>query len=156
MSLTMKLREKMVDLNKYKNLSSETSSNSEFGFLEQEVASNDLKNNYNDEALSLYQQDTLKKEAMQYDQEIDKLSEGMTSIHSLFKQMNEIVMHQGEVVDRIDYNIDVAMKHVSRGKTNLVQAKEYQEHGCARWCIRLQITAIVFLAVLIFIKYGKR
>lgn len=106
--------------------------------------------------MSLFQQDTLKKDAQQYDQEIDKLSEGMSTIHHLFKQMNEIVLHQGEVVDRIDYNIDTAMKHVSRGKGHLVKAKEYQEHGCARWCIRMQLTAIIFLAVLIFIKFGKR
>lgn len=92
---------------------------------------------------------------MQYDQEIDKLSEGMTSIHSLFKQMNDIVMHQGEVVDRIDYNIDTAMINVSKGKKNLVKAKEYQEHGCAKWCIRMQVSAIMILAILIFIKYGK-
>ena len=93
---------------------------------------------------------------MQYDQEIDKLSEGMVSIHSLFKQMNDIVVHQGEVVDRIDYNIDTAMKHVSKGKVHLVKAKDYQEHGCARWCIRFQISAILVLAVLIFVKFGKR
>jgi syntaxin 16 len=105
--------------------------------------------------MSLYQQDQLKKDALQYDQEIDKLSEGMTTIHQLFKQMNDVVMHQGEVVDRIDYNIDVAMKHVSRGKDHLVKAKEYQEHGCARWCIRMQIIGITILAVLIFLKYGK-
>lgn len=109
-----------------------------------------------EEGLSLYQQDHLKKDAMQYDQEIDKLAEGMTTIHHLFKQMNDIVLHQGEVVDRIDYNIETAMKHVSRGKGHLVKAKEYQEHGCARWCIRMQITAILVLAVLIFVKYGKR
>lgn len=97
----------------------------------------------------------MKKEAMQYDQEIDKLSEGMTTIHGLFKQMNEIVMHQGEVVDRIDYNIETAMVHVAKGKRQLEQAKEYQEHGCARWCIRIQIIGIMILAILIFIKYGK-
>ena len=46
----------------------------------------------------------------------------MVTIHSLFKQMNDVVLHQGEVVDRIDYNIDTAMRLVSKGKTNLVQA----------------------------------
>lgn len=146
----------MMTLNKYKSLHSDSTSSSEFGFLEQDVKGINNQTHENDEALSLYQQDQLKKEAHQFDQEIDKLSEGMTTIHSLFKQMNDIVMHQGEVVDRIDYNIDVALKHVARGKTNLIQAKEYQEHGCARWCIRLQISAILILAVLIFIKYGKR
>jgi syntaxin 16 len=106
-----------------------------------------------EEHLSLYQQDVLKKEAMQYDQEIDKLTEGMTNIHSLFKQMNEMVMQQGEMVDRIDVNIDQALKAVSKGKKNLVEAKEYQENGCARWCIRCEISAIIFLSLVIFLQY---
>ena len=108
----------------------------------------------NEETLSLYQQDQLKREALDYDQEIDRLGEGITNIHSLFKQMNEIVIHQGEVVDRIDYNIEVALKHVAKGKTNLVQAKQYQEHKCAGWCIKMELIAVVFLAILIFIKYA--
>lgn len=105
--------------------------------------------------MSLRQQDQIKRDTDQYDQEIDRLSEGITTIHSLFKQMNEMVMHQGEIVDRIDFNIETAMKHVSKGKKNLVEAKEYQEHGCAKWCIRSLITANLFLAFFIFLKFTR-
>ena len=79
----------------------------------------------------------------------------MTNIHDLMKNILSVVQHQGEVVDRIDYNIDVAMKHVSKGKKQLVEAKEYQESGCARWCIKMQLAAVCFLAILIFIKYTR-
>lgn len=100
----------------------------------------------------MYQQESLKREAESYDQEIEKLTEGVSNIHALFKQMNEIVMQQGEVVDRIDYNIDQAMIQVSKGKKNLVQAKEYQESGCAKWCIKMELTAIFILFILIVLK----
>jgi syntaxin 16 len=101
----------------------------------------------------LYQQDQLKKDAQNYDQEIDKLTEGMTNIHSLFKQMNEMVYQQGEMVDRIDFNIDHALKAVVKGKKNLVEAKAYQENGCARWCIRCEVMSILILSIIIFIAY---
>lgn len=106
-----------------------------------------------DENLSLYQQDQLKQDAHQYDQEIEKLTTGMTNIHSLFKQMNEMVYQQGEMVDRIDVNIDQALKAVSKGKKNLVEAIAYQQNGCARWCIRCEVMSIVILSIVIFIAY---
>src|SRR3990167_792174 len=148
-ALTTKLREKVVFLNKYKSLQQDASSDSsEFGFLEKD-------NSEQEEKLSLFQDDRLKREAMQYDSQVDKAVQGISSIHSLFKQMNDIVMQNGEIVDRIDYNIDTAMKSVERGKKELVAAREYQENGCARKFIKGQITFVVFLAFLIFLKYAK-
>lgn len=37
----------------------------------------------------------------------------------MFKQMNEIVYAQGEIVDRIDYNINKALDNVSTGVVEL-------------------------------------
>ena len=89
------------------------------------------------------------------DQDINRLSEGITVLHAMFKQMNEIVIIQGEMVDRIDYNIETALRHVEKGKKHLVEAKAYQESKCASWCIKMQLIAVMILAVLIFIKHTK-
>lgn len=87
------------------------------------------------------------------DQEIDKLTEGVMNIRNLMRDINDVAIQQGEVVDRIDFNIETAMKHVVKGKKNLVEAREYQENGCARWCIKMQLIAVMILGILIFIKY---
>jgi SNARE domain len=148
-ALNVQLREKVNFLNKFKSLQQDAATgSSDFGFL-------DRDNTEQDERLSLFQDDRLKREALQYESEVDKAVEGIRSIHSLFKQMNDIVMQNGEVVDRIDYNIDTAMKSVQRGKKELIKAQQYQENGCARKFIKGQITLVLFLALLIFLKYSK-
>jgi len=53
------------------------------------------------------------------DNEISRLSENVTNLHDMFKQMNEIVYAQGEIVDRIDYNINKALDNVSTGVVEL-------------------------------------
>lgn len=106
-------------------------------------------------SLSLHQQDMLKRDAQDYDQEIEKLTDNVSSIRALFQQMNEIVMQQGEIVDRIDYNIETAMNSVAKGKKQLVEAKELQEHSCAKWCIRSLISVNLFLAFFVFLHFTK-
>ena len=148
-ALNMQLRDKVVFLNKYKSLQQDAASgSSEFGFLERDTSEQD-------ERLSLFQDDKLKREALQYDAEIDKAVQGISSIHTLFKQMNDLVIQNGEIVDRIDYNIDTAMKSVQRGKKELIQAREYQENGCAKKFIKGQIIVVLFLGFMIFLKYAK-
>jgi syntaxin 16 len=107
----------------------------------------------NDNSLSLFQQDKLKKEAEMLDKEIDNLADNVTNIYALFKQMNEVVYEQGQVVDRIDYNITEGLKHVKKGNTELVKAKEYAESKCAQRFIRCQLLCVSFLTILILIKY---
>lgn len=73
------------------------------------------------ESLSLFEQDQQKKEAMELDSEINRIAENVTNLHALFKQMNEVVYEQGQIVDRIDFNIEQALVQTKKGNKNLVK-----------------------------------
>ena len=54
-------------------------------------------------------------------QEIFSLTDKVSDLHELFKQMQEMVFEQGQIVDRIDYNVDQALIRVEKGNKELVQ-----------------------------------
>lgn len=58
------------------------------------------------------------------DKDIHRLAENVTNLHALFKQMNEMVYEQGQMVDRIDYNIEKALISVGKGNKELVSVSE--------------------------------
>lgn len=76
-----------------------------------------------DESLSLFQsQDQFKpKTSNKVDQGINDLADNVMRLQGLLKQMNGIVYEQGQVVDRIDFNIDNAISSVKKGKQHLVK-----------------------------------
>ena len=47
----------------------------------------------------------------QRDQEINKLVASINGLTMIYKEMANLVMQQGTLIDRIDYNIDKAMDH---------------------------------------------
>lgn len=77
------------------------------------------------ESLSLFEQDQQKKEALELDSEINRIAENVTNLHALFKQMNEVVHEQGQVVDRIDFNIEQALVKTKKGNKHLEKVTPY-------------------------------
>jgi t-SNARE complex subunit (syntaxin) len=54
-------------------------------------------------------------------QDIERLSENMKLINRMFRDVQEVVYVQGEVVDRIDYNIANADRNVVSANKELDQ-----------------------------------
>jgi len=79
------------------------------------------------------------------DIEIDKISKKMNNLQELFKDLNIIVIEQGTILDRIDYNIDFAFENVKKGKKKITQANESHKSECFR-------NAILFLLIVIFLE----
>lgn len=71
--------------------------------------------------MSIFQTDKAKQEALAIDKDINRLADNVTNLHALFKQMNEIVYEQGQMVDRIDFNIESALISIGKGNKELVQ-----------------------------------
>jgi syntaxin 16 len=62
-------------------------------------------------------------------------------------------MEQGTILDRIDYNIDVASTNVSSGKKNIEKAEKYQKNNCFRNVIIILIICIFIEGLLIIFKF---
>lgn len=70
--------------------------------------------------MSIFEVDKAKQEALAMDSEITKLADTVKNLHAMFKQMNEMVYEQGQIVDRIDFNIEQALISCTKGNKELV------------------------------------
>jgi len=54
-------------------------------------------------------------------EDVNKLIDNINRLNHLFKQMNDIVIEQGTIVDRIDFNIEQSVETTTRAKKELFQ-----------------------------------
>lgn len=67
--------------------------------------------------------------------------------------MNQLVIDQGTILDRIDFNIEETLVHAKKGNEQLNKANEYQKSKRGTYCIVILSTLIFFFLVLLIIKY---
>ena len=79
------------------------------------------------------------------DNELNEIIKGVTNLQELFKDLQTIVIEQGSILDRIDYNIDIGFNNVSKGKKKIIDANEKHKGSCFR-------NVILFLLLCIFIE----
>jgi syntaxin 16 len=68
----------------------------------------------------------------QRDNELTGLLTSINDLAQIFKDLQVLVLEQGTILDRIDYNIDTAQVNVSDGKKNLEKANKHMKKNCAR------------------------
>jgi t-SNARE complex subunit (syntaxin) len=62
-------------------------------------------------------------------QAIKKLAQDVVELNQLFKDLNNMIIDQGTILDRVDFNIEQANEKVSQGAQNVKKADEYQKKG---------------------------
>ena len=85
--------------------------------------------------------------------DLDNLLNSVNDLADIFKDMQTLVMEQGSILDRIDYNIDVACSNVSEGKKNIEKADKYQKNNCFRNVIIILIVCIFIEGLLLIFKF---
>ncbi|KAJ8968187.1 hypothetical protein NQ317_006789 [Molorchus minor] len=87
------------------------------------------------------------------EQEVNTIVRSIMDLNDIFKDLNQMVVDQGTVLDRIDYNIEQTSIQVHEGFKQLQKADAYQRKNrkmCA--IIILAATAIVLVFILIVVK----
>lgn len=64
--------------------------------------------------------------------EIQDLADSIKDIAVLFKELSTLVIEQGTIIDRIDYNIEQSLESTKKGKKHLVSARKAQKSNRAR------------------------
>ena len=108
---------------------------------------NDIQNS-GDFLATLENNDQLKKR----DEDLTNLLKSVNELAQIYKDMQTLVMEQGTILDRIDYNIDVASSNVSKGKKNITKADKHMKNNCFRNVIIILIVIIFIEAILLVIK----
>lgn len=101
----------------------------------------------------------LERRSIVRNQRILILAQQIQEIHTMFVRMNEMVIDQGTVVDRIDWNVEHAHDAVENAVEELVRAAEYQTKSiccdlncCNRKCLVLLIFIVVLLFLILLLK----
>jgi len=85
--------------------------------------------------------------------EIHHIVQSIQDLNTIFKELAGMVAEQGEVVDRIEVNIEQASIKVEHGLKELQQASKYQKQNRKLKCILcLGPSLIVMLILLIIVK----
>jgi len=79
----------------------------------------------------------------QRNEEIRKLEKDVVQLATLFRELNTLVVDQGELVDRIDHHVEVALTHTVGANTELKVAEEYQKASRKRWCCVIMILVFI-------------
>ncbi|XP_060530087.1 syntaxin-1A isoform X4 [Cylas formicarius] len=82
--------------------------------------------------------------------DIIKLENSIRELHDMFMDMAMLVENQGELVDRIEYQVDSTKEHVAEAHVQLKVAKEYQSKARKKM-IFIIICLIIALIILIII-----
>lgn len=69
--------------------------------------------------------------------------------------MNQLVIDQGSIVDRIDYNIESTLEHTKKAVVHLQGAEEAASSPFADRVIRGLVTMIIVLAVVMGYKFSS-
>ena len=87
------------------------------------------------------------------DNELNNLLSNVNDLAGIFKDMQTLVMEQGSILDRIDYNIELAADNVVHAKKSVVKAEKYQKKNCFRNVIIVLLVVIFIEAVFIIFKF---
>ena len=94
-------------------------------------------------------------EDQERNKQITDLVKSINQLSNVYKQLNELVIEQGSLIDRIDFNIEETMDHVSRGIDHLKGAEKKAANTCASKCMVILILLVVAMACVLGFKMAK-
>ncbi|KAM9296840.1 syntaxin-16 isoform 4-T4 [Gastrophryne carolinensis] len=106
---------------------------------------------FTDDQLVLVQQNTVIVE--EREREIRQIVQSISDLNEIFRDLSTMVVEQGTVLDRIDYNVEQACVKTDEGLKQLQQAEQYQKKNRKMLVILiLFILVITLILVLIGVK----
>lgn len=89
-----------------------------------------------------------RNEAIQRGVEIDKIVNSVVELNEVFRDLDNLVIEQGEIVEHISNNIDYAVENTRGASRNLYQADKWDRR---RNKCRFILIVIVVIIIMIFI-----
>lgn len=102
---------------------------------------------------NFFLQENIDLRLVQRDRELTSLLNSINELSQIFKDLQVLVMEQGTILDRIDYNIESAIGTTEDAHKMLVKANKEMKKNCARNAILIMIIIIFVLAVLLIFKF---
>ena len=97
--------------------------------------------------------ESMNERASEREKEIIKVAQSINELAALFKELNVLVIEQGTILDRIDYNIEQTKVKVQQGVGELEKADEYSKKMYTVKCI---LCLVLLIAILIIVLVAKK
>ncbi|CZS97097.1 related to the member of the syntaxin family of t-SNAREs TLG2 [Rhynchosporium agropyri] len=88
----------------------------------------------------------------QREREITDIAQGIIELADIFKELQTMIIDQGTMLDRIDYNVERMAVDVKAADKELNVASGYQKKGTKRRIIFLLILLVVGMFILLMVK----
>ena len=92
---------------------------------------------------------------VQREREIEDIAQGIIDLADLFRDLQNMVIDQGTMLDRIDYNVERMNTDVKAAEREIIVASGYQKKTTKRKIILLLMLIIVGMIILLVIKPKK-
>jgi syntaxin 16 len=83
---------------------------------------------------------------------ITKVAESVNDLAEIFKEIQVLVIDQGTILDRIDYNIEQAADRVVAARGEIEKANDYQKKSRTMMCIYLLLVMCGFMVCILIVK----
>mmetsp|Transcript_9305 Transcript_9305/g.12027 ORF Transcript_9305/g.12027 Transcript_9305/m.12027 type:complete len:231 (-) Transcript_9305:1472-2164(-) len=97
--------------------------------------------------------DDLEELVQSRDEEIVKIAQSIEELGSIFKELAVLVIDQGTILDRIDYNMEAVVEQTKEGIRQLEKAEEAQKSGRPMKCIIFLLILISILTLILILKH---
>jgi len=86
------------------------------------------------------------------EREIVQVAEGIRDLQTIFKELAVLIIDQGTIIDRIDYNIERAAQHTKDASEQLAKAERSQRRNPAMCCIMCLTAALGLMTIILVMK----
>jgi syntaxin 16 len=100
--------------------------------------------------------DDLQEAIQSRDQEISKIAQSIEELGAIFKELAVLVIDQGTILDRIDYNMEAVVEHTKTGIQQLEKAEKAQKNGRPMKCVVCLVGVISVLLLILVLKHRCR
>jgi syntaxin 16 len=99
--------------------------------------------------------DRVEAHSYERDREVVHILQSVNDLAGVMKDLSVLIIDQGTVLDRIDYNCEMVAVTVEEGRKQLAKAEDYQKNSRLILCIYVLAAMVgVMLLVVIFQKMG--
>jgi len=100
----------------------------------------------------LLEADDMEGQINQRSEEITQIASSVSDLNTIFKELAVLVIDQGSILDRIDYNIEQVVHKSRDANTQLQKAEKSQKSQRAMKCLLLLVVANLVLLIILIVK----
>jgi syntaxin 16 len=108
-----------------------------------------------EESIRSTEQTQIQNQNLEREREIVRISENINELSMMFKHLDNLILEQGTILDRIDANLEKVNVFVDSGKNEVVKADKISKNSCMFKILIILILVVVLLIVIFSIKMSS-